>query len=67
MLKRIRKYCGKKPKNITDIKEEEKQKYKAYFTGKDGVFIIEKLARDLIEHCKLPKAEATELKKKIRM
>ena len=64
MLKRIRKYCGKKPKNITDIKEEEKQKYKAYFTGKDGGFIIEKIARDLIQHCKLPEAEATELKKK---
>ena len=52
-LKRIRKYCGKKTKNIA---EEEKQKYNAYFRGKDGVFIIEKLARDIIERCKLPGA-----------
>ena len=28
VLKRIRKYCGKKKKEIT---EEEKEKYKAYF------------------------------------
>ena len=52
-LKRIRKYCGEKTKDIT---EEEKQKYKAFFKGEEGVFIIEKLARDIIERCKLPKA-----------
>ena len=62
VLKRIRKYCGKK---IKDITEEEKQKYKAYFKGKTGIFIIEKLTRDIIEHCKLP--EAIELRKKIRI
>ena len=51
VLKRIQKYCGKKTKDIT---EEEKQKYKAFFKGKEGVFIIEKLTRDIIERCKLP-------------
>ena len=59
-LKRIRKYCGKKTKDIT---EEEKQKYKAFFKGKEGVFIIEKLTRDITERCKLP--EAIELRKKL--
>ena len=39
-----------------------KKKKKAFFQGKDGIFIIEKLARDIIERCKLPKA--TELRKK---
>ena len=53
VLKRIRKYCGKKTKDIT---KEEKEKYKAFFKGKEGVFIIEKFTRDIIEHCKLPKA-----------
>ena len=48
-LKIIRKYCGKK---IKDITEEEKQKYKAYFRGETGIFIIEKLTRDIIERCK---------------
>ena len=57
-LKRIKKYYGKKTKNIT---EEEKQKYKAYFEVETGIFIIEKLTRDIIERCKLP--EAIELKK----
>ena len=52
-LKRIRKYCGRKTEDIT---KEEKEKYKAFFEGKEGVFIIEKLARDIIERCKLPKA-----------
>ena len=52
-LKRIKKYYGKKPKNIT---EEEKQKYKAYFEGEKGIFIIEKLTPDIIERCKLPEA-----------
>ena len=59
-LNRIRKYCGEKTKDIT---EEEKQKYKAFFKGEEGVFIIEKLARDIIERCKLPKA--IELRKKL--
>ena len=62
VLKRIRKYCGKKTKDIT---EEEKEKYKAFFEGEAGIFIIEKLTRDIIEHCKLP--EAIELRKKIRI
>ena len=53
VLKRIRKYCGKKTKDIT---KEEKGKYKAFFESKEGVFIIEKLTRDIIERCKLPKA-----------
>ena len=59
-LKRIRKYCGKKTKDIT---EEEKQKYKVFFEGETGIFIIEKLTRDIIERCKLP--EAIELRKKL--
>ena len=59
-LKRIRKYCGKK---IKDITVEEKQKYKAFFKGEEGAFIIEKLARDIIERCKSPKA--IELRKKL--
>ena len=59
-LKRIRKYCGKKTKDIT---EKEKQKYKAFFENETGVFIIEKLTRDIIERCKLP--EAIELRKKL--
>ena len=42
--------------------EEEKQKCKAYFEGETGIFIIEKLTRDITECCKLP--EAIELRKK---
>ena len=61
-LKRIRKYCGKKTKDIT---EEEKEKYEAFFEGEKGIFIIEKLTCDIIERCKLP--EAIELRKKIRI
>ena len=61
-LKKNRKYCGKKTKGIT---EEEKEKYKEFFEGETGIFIIEKLTRDVIERCKLP--EAIELKKKIRI
>ena len=60
VLRRIRKYYGKKTKYIT---EEEKQKHKAYFEDEKGVFIIEKLTRDIIERCKLP--EAIELRKKL--
>ena len=59
VLRRIRKYCGKKTKSIA---EKEKQKYKAYFEGEKGIFIIEKLTCDLIERFKLP--EAIELRKK---
>ena len=57
-LKRIRKYYGKKTK---DIREEEKEKYKAFFQGEAGIFIIEKLTHDITERCKLP--EAIELRK----
>ena len=60
VLKRIRKYCRKKTKGIT---KEEKQKYKTIFEGKKGVFIIENLARDVIENCKLP--EAADFRKKV--
>ena len=42
--------------------EKEKQKYKAYFKGERGIFIIEKLTRVITERCKLP--EAIELRKK---
>ena len=40
-IKRIKKYYGKKTKDIT---EEENGKYKAFFVGKTGIFIIEKCA-----------------------
>ena len=60
VLERIRKYCGKKKKDIT---KEEKEKYKAFFEGETGIFIIERLTRDIIERCKLP--EAIELRKKL--
>ena len=53
VLKRIKKYYGKKAKNIM---EKEKQKYKAYFKGETGIFIIKKLTRDINERCKLPEA-----------
>ena len=59
-LRRIKKYCGKKIKYIT---EQEKQKYKAFLKDKDGIFIIEKRTRDIIKRCKLPKA--IELRKKL--
>ena len=49
-------------KKTKDITKKEK-KYKAFFQGKDGIFIIEKLTRDIIERCKLPKA--IELRKKL--
>ena len=49
----------KKQKNI----KREKQKYKGFFEGETGIFIIEKLTRDIIERCKLP--EAIELRKKL--
>ena len=59
-LKRIKKHCGNKTKNIT---KEEKQKFKAFFEGETDIFIIEKLTHDIIEGCKLPKA--IELRKKL--
>ena len=46
-----------------DIPEKEKQNYKAFFENETGIFIIEKLTRDIIERCKLP--EAIELRKKL--
>ena len=60
VLARIRKYCGKKEKDITD---EEKEIYKAFFEGEKGIFIIEKLTRDITKRCKLP--ESIELRKKL--
>ena len=60
-LKRIKKYFGKKTKNIT---KEEKQKYKAFFEGETDIFVVEKLTCDIIERCKLP--EAIELRKKYK-
>ena len=59
-LKIIQKYCRKKTKHIT---KKEKQKYKAFFEGETGIFIIKNLTRDIIESCKLP--EAIELRKKL--
>ena len=50
-------------KKTKDITEEEKQKYKAFSKGEEGVFIIEKVTRDVIERCKLPKA--SELRKNL--
>ena len=50
-------------KKKKDITEEEKQKYKAFFEGETGIFIIENLTRDIIELCKLP--EAIELRKEL--
>ena len=60
VLKKIKKYCGKKTSNIT---EEEKEKYKAYFEGEANIFIIEKLTSNIIELCILP--GALELRKKL--
>ena len=61
-LKELESIFAKKTKDIT---EEEKQRYKAFFKNEKGIFIIEKLTRDIIERCKLP--EAIELRKKIRI
>ena len=60
-LRRIKKYCDKKTKDIT---EEEKQKYLAFFEDETSILIIGKLTRDITERCKLP--EAIELRKKLR-
>ena len=43
------------------FQKEKKQKYKAYFEGETGIFIIQKPTRDIMEHCRLP--EAIELRK----
>ena len=47
-LWKIKNSCGKKIKDIT----EKEKKYKAFFQGKDGIFIIENLTRDILERCK---------------
>ena len=60
VLKKIKKYCGKKTNNIT---EEEKEKYKAYFEGEANIFIVGNFTCDIIECCKL--SEAIELRKKL--
>ena len=60
VLKRIIKHLGKKTKHII---KEEKEQYERYFENKKGVFIIEKLAPDAIECCKLP--DTNELRKKL--
>ena len=57
-LERIKSITPKKA-----ITKEEKEKYKAFFEGETGILIIEKLTRDIIEHCKLP--ESIELRKKL--
>ena len=44
VLRRIKKYYGRKIKNIS---EEEKQKYIAYIEGEKDVFVIQKLTRDI--------------------
>ena len=61
VLKRIREHCSKKKKTL----QKKKTKKKAFFEGEEGVFIIEKLARDIIERCKLLKA--IEFRQKIRI
>ena len=43
--------------------QKKKKRYKSFFKDKDGIFIIEKLTRDITECCKLPKA--TELRKNL--
>ena len=59
VLKIIRKSSGKRAK---DLPEEVKQKHKAFFAGEAGIFIIEKLTGDIIEHCQL--TGAIEFRKK---
>ena len=56
---------AKKKKKKKKVSAEEKEKYNASFEGQENVFIIEKLARDVIEGCKLP--EANKPRKKNRM
>ena len=44
-------------------RRQRRRKYKAFFKNEKGIFIIEKLTRDIIERFKLPKA--IELRKKL--
>ena len=60
VLRRIKKYYGRKAKNIL---EEKKQKYKAYFEGETGIFIIKKILRDIMQRRRVP--ETIELRKKL--
>ena len=55
-LKGIRKYCGRKT-----LQKKKKKNIKRFFEGEIGIFIVEKLTRDIIERCKLP--EPIELRK----
>ena len=57
-LKRIRKYYGKKQKTL---QKKKKKNIKHFFKGEKGIFVVEKLTRDITEHCKFP--EAIELRK----
>ena len=59
-LKRVRKNYGKKNRRHY---RKRKTKIQSIFKDKEGTFIIEKLARDAIDRCKLPKA--IELSKKL--
>ena len=45
------------------LQKKKKKNVKHFFEGETGIFIIEKLTCDIIEHCKLP--EAIELRKKL--
>ena len=47
------------------LQRKKKKNIKHFFKGEKGIFIIEKLTRDIIERCKLP--EAIELRKKNRI
>ena len=58
--KELESIMEKEAKHIT---KEEKEKYKTFFEGEAGIFIIEKLTRDTIERCKL--LEAIELRKQL--
>lgn len=51
VLKRMKKYCGKKTQS------------KTFFESEKDAFIVEKPAPDVIENCKLP--EAIDLRKKL--
>ena len=57
-LKRIKKYYSKKNKRHH---RRRTRKIESFFEGEAGIFIIEKLTRDITERCKLP--EAIELRK----
>ena len=60
-LRRIKNIAVKKQKKL----QKKKKKYKTIFKDKNGIFIIEKLTRDISERFKLPKA--IELRTKIRI